>query len=132
MLEILSSPDHVGAYRLDGVLTEEDYDRVVADIDMRLERFDRIGIVADLTGFRDLTVRAGLKDLRYSFGKILEWRRFPREAVIADRQWIKTLAELANPIIPFVEIRVFQPADRDAAMAWAADFEPGSRRHAGA
>jgi len=132
MLHILSAPDHVGAYRLEGVLTEEDYDRVIADIEARLNRFDRVGIVADLAGFRDITVRAGVKDLRYSFGKILEIRRFPREALIADKHWIKTVAELANPVIPFVEIRTFQPGETEAAIMWAADFEPGRRPHAGA
>ncbi|WP_157217207.1 SpoIIAA family protein [Flavisphingomonas formosensis] len=129
MLQILAAPDHVGAYKLEGVLTEEDYDRVIADIEARLNRFDRIGIVADLTGFRDITVRAGWKDLRYSFGKMLELKRFPREALIADRHWIRTMVEWANPVIPFVQIRVFQPDESEAAVAWAGDIDPGLRPH---
>src|SRR5688572_21483042 len=99
MLEISNSPDQIGAYKLSGTLTEGDFDRVVADIEARLARHGKVGLVVDLTGFHDITLRAGLKDLRYSFGKILDWNRFPREAIITDKQWLKTLAKLASPLV---------------------------------
>ena len=124
MLEILPAPDHVGAYRLSGTLGEEDYDRIVADIEARLARHKKIGLFIDLTGFHDVTVRAGLKDLRYSFGKILEWRRFPREAIVTDKQWVKTLARIASPLIPFVDVRTFDPHEGDAALAWVSTLVP--------
>lgn len=131
MLDILPSPAHVGSYRLTGVLTEEDYDRVIADIEERLGRHDRIGIVADLTGFHDITIRAGLKDLRYSFGKLLELKRFVREALVVDKRWIGSLAEAANAVVPYVSIRVFRSDEASEALAWAADFDPGSRAEGG-
>jgi hypothetical protein len=123
MLEILDAPDHVAAFALSGTLTEEDLDKVIADIESRLERHDRIGILADMTGFRDVTVRAGLKDLRYSFGRLRDLKRFPREAVITDRHWLATLVRAADPIIPFVSVRTFGPDEREAALAWAADID---------
>jgi hypothetical protein len=122
MIEMLPAPDHVCAYRFSGTLTEEDVDRVIADIDARLARHEKLGIVADLTGFEDVSVRAGLKDLRYSFGKILEWNRFPREAIITDRHWLKTFASMAGPLLPFVALRAFGPEESEAAFAWAADI----------
>jgi len=125
MLEIVTAPDHVGAYKLSGTLSEEDLDRVIADIDARLARHEKIGLFVDLTGFQDVTMRAGLKDLRYSFGKVLEWRRFPREAIVTDKQWVKTLAKLAGPLIPFVEVRTFDPGEAAAALAWASEVEAG-------
>jgi hypothetical protein len=124
MLEILTGPDQIGAYKLSGTLTEEDLDRVVADIEERLGRHKKIGIVADLTGFHDITLRAGLKDLRYSFGKILDWNRFPREAIITDKHWLKTLAKLASPLVPFVELRAFEPGELAAAFAWVVEAVP--------
>jgi hypothetical protein len=122
MLEILPAPDHVGAYKLSGTLIEEDFDQVVADLERRLSRHDKISVLADITGLHDVTVRTGIKDLRYSFGKIFEWNRFPKEAVITDKAWIKTLVQLVGPLVPFVSVRTFDPGEMEAALAWAADI----------
>lgn len=122
MLEVLTAPDHVAAYKLSGTLTEEDYDRIVADIEAKLDRHERLGLLIDLTGFHDLTLRAGLKDIRYSLGKMWQLRRFPREAVITDKAWIATLAQIASPLVPFIEIRTFKPGESDVALAWASDI----------
>jgi hypothetical protein len=124
MLEMLTAPDQIGAYKLSGTLTEEDFDRIVADIEDRLARHRKVGIVVDMTGFHDITLRAGVKDLRYGFGKILEWNRFPREAIITDKQWLKMLAKLAGPLVPFVEVRTFEPGAEAAAVAWVAEAVP--------
>ena len=125
MIETLPAPDHVAAFRLSGTVTEADFDRLVVDIEARLQRHEKIGILADLTGFEDMTFMAGLKDVRYGFGKFLEWKRFPREAVVTDRGWVETLVALANPVIPFVEVKSFKPAEFDAALTWAGEIEGG-------
>jgi hypothetical protein len=125
MFAILAAPNHVGAYRLSGTVTAEDFDALVADLEARLTRHEKIGLLIDLTGFDDMTFRAGLKDARYGFGKILEWKRFPREAVVTDKGWIETLVSFANPVIPFVEVRCFKPGEFDAALAFATEIEGG-------
>lgn len=125
MFEILAAPDHVAAYRLSGTLTADDFEGLIADIEARLTRHEKIGVLADLTGFHDITLRAGARDLRYGFSKLLELRRFPREAVISDKGWIETLVSIANPVIPFVEIRSFKPIEYEAALAWVSEIEGG-------
>lgn len=125
MLTILPAPDHVGAYRLSQTLTGEDLDRIMADIDARLTRHEKIGILADLSGFTDMTLAAAWKDARYSLGKLWELRRFPREAVITDRGWLSAFVDLLNPAIPFVTVRAFKPEDYETALAWTADIEGG-------
>jgi len=124
MFEMLSAPDRIGAYKLSGTLTEEDFDRVVADIEARLKRHQKIGLVIDLSGFHDITLRAGLKDLRYSFGKLFDWNRFPREAIITDKHWLKTMVKLVGPLVPFVEVRTFKPSEDEIALAWVAEALP--------
>ena len=125
MIETLPAPDHVAAFRLSGTIDEADLERLIADIEARLQRHEKIGILADLTGFEDMTFMAGLKDARYGFGKILEWKRFPREAVVTDRGGLATLVAMANPVIPFVEVKCFKPATFEAALAWAGEIEGG-------
>lgn len=125
MLTILPAPDHVGAYRLSETLTVEDLDRIIADIESRLARHEHIGILADLTGFTDMTLKAAWKDARYSIGKLWELRRFPREAVITDNGWLSGFVSLVNPAIPFVTVRAFKPDQFEEALAWAGDIEGG-------
>jgi len=125
MLDILPAPDHVCALRLTGTLTEADLDRVIADIEGKLGRHEKLGILADITGFDDITLRAGWKDLRYGLGKLFALRRFPREAVVTDKGWVAALVAFANPVLPHVEIRCFAPAEFQAALAWAGEIEGG-------
>lgn len=122
MLNILPSPDHVGAYAISGTLTKEDFDRLVADVDARLKAHNHVAMMVDLTGFEDITFKAALEDLRYGFGHIRDWTRFRREAVVTDRQWIRTMMHGADIVLPFIEIKAFEPGERQAAIDWAAEI----------
>ena len=121
MIEIYPSPDHVAAFRISGRLTGADYETVSTDVKARLARHQRLGILVDLTDFEDITPEAAWKDIRFSLSLIGDLRRFPREAVISDKQWVRTLAKIADPLLPHVTIRVFGSAERDAALAWVSE-----------
>lgn len=123
MIEMLPAPDHVVALRFAGELTGPDFDRVAAEIEARLARHERIGVVADLTGFDGLTLEALGKDLRYNLAKLGEWKRFPREAVITDKAWVRTAVKAVDPLVPQVEVRTFDPGEMEPAVAWAGDFK---------
>jgi hypothetical protein len=122
MLEILPSPDTVAAAAVSGTLTGGDYDRIIAEVEAKLARHERIGVLVDLTRFEDFTAEAAWKDFRYDLSKLLELKRFPREAIISDKQWMRIAAAIADPILPHVEVRVFDPGDREEAMRWVAAF----------
>jgi len=125
MLTILPAPDHVAAYRLSQTLTGEDLDAIMVDIGARLARHEKIGILADMTDFTDMTLAAAWKDARYSIGKLRELRRFPKEAVITDKGWLTRLIDLLDPAIPFVRVRAFKPQDYQEALSWVGDVEGG-------
>ena len=122
MIESLSSPDHVAAFRITGTLTSEDYDQVIAGVADKLSRHDRIGVLVDLTGFEDFTAEAAWKDVRYSLSLLGDLKRFPREAVISDKRWVHALARIADPLVPHLQIRPFGSHERDTAMTWVADW----------
>jgi len=123
MIEQLQSPDHVAALKITGTLTGDDYDQIIADVEGRLARHERIGVLLDLVEFRDFTLEAGLKDIRYDLSKLFQLRRFPREAIITDKRWMRAAAQIADPLLPHVEIRAFAPDERDAAMTWVSDVQ---------
>ncbi len=132
MIEILPAPDHVLAVRVDGTLTADDYDRVIDAVGERLARHERIGVLVDLVAFEDVTAEAALKDARFSLSLIGMLRRFPREAVISDKQWVRVFARIADPLIPHVEVRAFGSHERDAALAWVSEVPPSPRSGGGA
>ena len=121
MFELLPAPDHVVALKISGTLTADEYDRIVEAIEGRLARHERLGVLVDLLEFNALTGAAVLKDLRYALSKVSELRRFPREAMIAEKLWIRTLVAAARPIVPHVELRAFGADEREAAMAWVSE-----------
>jgi SpoIIAA-like len=120
MIDVLESPDRVAAFAVSGTLTGQDYDRIIAEVEAKLARHERIGIVLDLTQFHDLTAEAAWKDFRYDLSKLLELKRFPREAIVSDKRWMQIAAQIADPILPYVDVRVF--AARSDALEWAAGF----------
>lgn len=125
MIETYPAPDHVAAFRISGILDGKDYDQVVAGIQDKLARHQRIGVLVDLTGFEDVTAVAAWKDVRYSLSLLGDLKRFPREAVVSDKKWVHTLARIADPLVPYVEVKAFNSDQRDAALAWVAELPPG-------
>lgn len=126
MLEILPAPDHVVAMKLSGVATSNDYDRIIATVEAKLAAHDCIGLYCDLEGFEDITAHAIAKDLRYTFGKLGELKRFPRAAIVTRKDWLRTLVKMWNPVLPRIEMRAFDPADRDAALLWVGEHVRGA------
>ena len=123
MIEILPASDNVLSIHASGTLTGDDYDRVIAEIEAKLKAHDKIGILFDATGFDDMTADAFRKDISYSFSKLGEWNRFARNALITDKQWMKALARGVALFIPSIEIKTFDPSERDAAVTWVSDVQ---------
>jgi hypothetical protein len=121
MIEIYPSPDHVAAFRISGRLTGADYETIANDVKARLARHQRLGVLIDLADFEDIAPEAAWKDIRFSLSLIADLKRFPREAVVSDKQWVRTLARVIDPLLPNVTIRVFGSAERDAALAWVSE-----------
>lgn len=126
MIEFVPAPDHVFAVKLAGTLTPEDVERSIQEIEAKLKKHEKITIFADLTDFQDVTAEALIKDFRYSFAKLGEWKRFSRSAVVTDKNWMKILYSVIDPLIPQVEIRTFAPDERDRALAWASEVKAGA------
>lgn len=125
MIEMIdNAPPGVVAFRVTGTLNGDDLDAVTGAVDAALARHERIGMYADLTGFSDLTAEALAKDLRYSLSKLGELNRFPRAAVVTDKQWIKAMTAMWSPLLPGVEARAFDPGQETEAIAWVAGFAP--------
>jgi len=124
MYDTLPSADHVGAYRLSGTLTREDYDRCIADVEARLQRHARIGIYCELDAFTGLTLPALGRDLEYALRNIGRYDRFARAAIVTTPGFVANMSALAGRFLPQTQVGVFAPDERVLALSWATDIDP--------
>jgi hypothetical protein len=103
--------------RATGRLDERDIDEAIALIEEALASTERIAVFveADISG---MSPGAITRDISYGVGKLRELHRFPRVALVTGQDWIRRIAQIQHRLLPQVEIRVFPPAERDAAMEW--------------
>ncbi|TWG97998.1 SpoIIAA-like protein [Mesorhizobium sp. J18] len=121
MIEFEAATDHVLSFRAEGKLTKIDIQAVVRKIDEKLARHDRIGLVSDVTKLDGMTLDGMAEDLRAELKYLGKWHRFPRLSLIATEGFIKSAAQIFDKVLPQVEIRVFEPAQREQAIAFAAE-----------
>ncbi len=118
MIEILQVAPHVAAFHFTGQLTGDDYDTCIGEIETRLSLNPRIGVFVDLGGLTGMSAEAMAKDVRYGLGKLGELKRFARSAVVTERDWLARVSSFSAMLVPGMELKTFEPGERDAAMAW--------------
>lgn len=122
-------PDHVVYMKAKGRLNADDIKAFVGMLDEKLARYDKIGVVSDVTEMEGMTIDGVLEDIRQEIAYLGSWDRFPNLALIAEDGAIKTAAETFKGLIPKVELRIFDPQETDQAIAFAAEAgmpKPGS------
>ncbi|MGI6852748.1 STAS/SEC14 domain-containing protein [Mesorhizobium sp. 1B3] len=123
MIEIIPAPENVAAFRVADTVTAEDYDDIIPAIEKKLSDHPNIGVLADLTNFKDMTGGALRRDLQYGLSKLGEFHRFRRAAVISDKQWIRAATDIADALFPQIEARVFPEDEKADAMEWVAGVQ---------
>jgi len=121
MITLEPAADHVLAARAEGRLTPEDIKAFVRELDAKLARHNRIGVVTDVTGLDGLTLPAFMEDLKQELRYLGKWDRFPNMALVAREGFLKSTAETIGKLLPQVELRVFPPERREEAFAFAAE-----------
>lgn len=123
MIEVISAPENVVAFRVAGTVTADDYDKVIPAIEEKLGGHQEIGVLTDLSDFEDMTGDALKRDLQYGLSKLGELYRFKRAAVISDKQWIKAVTDMAGTLFPQIEARVFPETEKSQAMNWVSNVQ---------
>jgi hypothetical protein len=125
MITELTAPPHVAAFRVDGKLTEDGHEAVVAALEDRLAKHERIAMYFDMRAMSGMTPAAFGKDVAYSVRKLGEWHRFARGAVVTDSEWLTALVRFWSAFFPRIDMRVFPGAEHEQALAWASTPIPG-------
>jgi hypothetical protein len=117
-------PPGVLGFRASGTLTSAQYRQMIEPIYAALERGGTLSIYFELgDDFHGLDLGALWQDLRAAGSVGLmhrsSWRRM---ALVTGHDWVRRGAAAFGWLAPG-ELRLFEPAERDAARAWLG--EPG-------
>ena len=118
-------PDHVLAVDARGTLEKGDIERFDQQIQEKLARYERIGIIANVEHLEGMTVGAVMKDIVTELKYLGDWHRFPRLAVLASGGFVKSAAEVVGKFLPQVQVRTFEPGELESAIEFAGAFDPG-------
>jgi GNAT superfamily N-acetyltransferase len=118
MLERIESPDTVLAIRAVGKVEKDDYRSVlepaVAALLADQGEIRLVYVIGD--EFDGYSFGADWEDTKFGFSHLAHWKRC---AIVTDRDWIRHGVGMFHWMMPG-ELRVFDRADVDAAITWAA------------
>jgi hypothetical protein len=121
MIEILESPKHLVALKISGSITAEDIEKAYKVTDEALEANERVSFYAEVEDSMGFTVEGLLKDLWKGIGQLGRLGKYYRAAVVTDKGWIATMARVEGLVFSSIDVRVFEPAERAKALAWASE-----------
>lgn len=126
MLEFLDSADDVIALRMSGTIKGVDLDAAMDRLETLFAAHDKVHVFVETRGIDGIEL-AGLPSYMTRalplFGKLT---RFGRVAVVADQTWIRAGTRIESALLPFISYRVFEPAEREAALAWVNGGAPAA------
>jgi hypothetical protein len=129
MIEIIPAPDTVVAFRISGHIDEQDIERSYQAVEAALARQERVAVYVE-GNIEGMSVGALAKDLRYALSTLREIHRFPRAAIVTGQDWVRWIVRIEGAVLPGIEMRVFSPSDKEAAMAWVSEPLPARDREA--
>jgi len=125
MIERLpDTPAHVVAFRMSGRIEDADIDRIAERFDRALSAHEQVNFFMEIASLEGVSAKAVLKDLQVGLGQIKNLRRIHRMAVVADQEWIRTGTDWEDRLFPQIDLRAFEPSERDEALAWASETPP--------
>jgi hypothetical protein len=117
-------PDHVLVFDARGTLQKSDIERFDHQVQEKLARYERIGLVANVEELEGMTVGAVMKDIAAELKYLGDWHRFPRLAVLASGGFVKSAAEIVGKFLPQIQVRTFEPGQLEGAVEFAGAFVP--------
>ena len=120
--ELPVSEKNIFAFRVNGRLTDDDYQQFLPRIDELVKAHGRISLLIELDNFRGWELKAAWDDLKYG---VEHEDDFERIAIVGEKRWHGWFVKLASAMSS-TDIRYFDHDDLQAAWAWLreGDSEP--------
>lgn len=120
MIDLMDTADDVIAVKVAHKITGADLDGIMTRLDEAMRRHDKVHVFVETSAIEDIEISAlpgYMARAMPLFGKL---SRFGRVAVVADQAWIRMATRIESAVLPFISYRVFEPPQREEALAWVA------------
>lgn len=107
--------DHIVAVSVHGRLTDEEFERVLEEMDARMESHEKISFYNEIYDFQGTSIENYFKDLKFG---IENWSRFEKIATVVDAKWVNKLSPVLDKLIPGIAIKTFPVDQKAAARVW--------------
>lgn len=124
MLEILDSVKYLVAMKVAGNVTAGDVAKAYKATEEALKENERVSFFAEIDSSVGMTLEGALKDVKEGVKQLGNLSRYYRAAVVTDKGWLGALARVEGLVFCSIDVRVFDPSERDKAFAWAAEVPP--------
>lgn len=119
MIDLMDTADDVIAVKV-AHKTGADIDGIMTRLDEAMRRHDKVHVFVETSAIEGIEISAlpgYMARAMPLFGKL---SRFGRVAVVADQAWIRMATRIESAVLPFISYRVFEPQQREEALAWVA------------
>lgn len=117
-MDILDTADDVLAVSLSDRITGDELDRIMDRLDAIMAHHDKVHVFVQTHSIDGIELKGLGAYITRAMPLLGKLNRFGRVAVVADQAWIRAATKLESAVLPFISYRVFEPQDRDAALAW--------------
>lgn len=118
MLKFVCAPDCAVAVSLSGTITGEDLDRFMSRLELTMNVFDIVDLYVETHEIAGVEPSALASYAARALPLFSKLRAFGRVAVVADQAWVRVFTRIESALLPFISYRVFEPGQREEALAW--------------
>lgn len=97
-----------------GAITEEDFDRVSAQLTADIEQHGKLRLLEEIRSFEGMDPITLWKDVQFSFQHIND---FSHVAVVAEAEWVRTISTAIDNILQ-AQVKAFEPSQIETARTW--------------
>lgn len=118
MLDFIDSADDVIAVRVADRISGDELTTIMDRLDGAMARHDKVHIFVETRSIDGIEIAGLGAYMARAMPLIGKLDRFGRVAVVADQAWIRAVTRIESAVLPHISYRVFEPEEREAALAW--------------
>ncbi len=118
MHEFIPTADDVIALVVSDAVASADLEALMDRLEARLARHGQVHVFVETRAIDGIALSGLGAHLARAMPLLGQLRRFGRVAVVSDQAWVRAATRVESALLPGVSYRVFEPGQRDAALAW--------------
>lgn len=118
MHDFLPTADDVIALVVRDEVASTDLEAIMDRLEARLQRHGQVHMYVETRAIDGIALAGLGAHVARAMPLLGQLKKFGRVAVVADQAWVRVGSRLESALLPFVSYRVFEPAQREDALAW--------------